>query len=190
VYAPRREDWRYRTPYYFLHGLRRLLDRRPDLAPKIRVEFAGPIPEWLPPMLADTGTSEVVILHGPVPHAKSLDLQREADAVLLTSARVYGGRDYSIAGKLYEYFGLRRPILGVLTDGAMRDLVEASGLGLLAEPDDAENVASQIERIITASDSATLVTPNDAFLSRFERRATARAMAGVLRAAVAEGYRG
>jgi len=189
-YRPRREDWRYRSPYHFLCGLRRFADRYPDARDRLRVEFAGAVPSWLPSMLEETGTAPLVTLHGLVSHERSLALQRGADAVLLTSARVIGGRDYSIAGKLYEYFGLRRPILGVLTDGAMRDLVSRSGLGMLADPDDPEGIAAQIARVACSPCDALPVTPDDAFLAGFDRRHTAAAMARVLRRAATEGYRG
>jgi glycosyltransferase involved in cell wall biosynthesis len=97
------------------------------------------------------------------------------------------GRDYSVAGKTFEYFGLRRPILGVLTDGAMRDLVAESGLGVIADPDDESAVAAAIEQIATGQSS---VAPRDEVLARFTRREVARQMAECLRSAAAEGYRG
>ncbi len=189
-YTPRREDWRYRSPYYFLRGLRRFVDRCPEAANRVRVEFAGVVPGWLPDMLDETGTRELVILHGPVSHARSLQLQLEADAVLLTSAKVLGGRDYSIAGKLFEYFGLRRPILAVVTDGAMRDLIDQSGLGLVADPDDPDAIATQIERVVRTQDDGLHMPVNDAYLQQFDRRSTLSVMATALRRAAGEGYRG
>jgi glycosyltransferase involved in cell wall biosynthesis len=193
-YTRARQDWLYRSPYFFLRGLRLAVRRDPVLARRLRVDFAGPVPDWLPPMLRDTGTTDLVRLLGPVSYADGLRRQRCADALLLTSARRLGtgsraARDYSVAGKLAEYFGLRRPILGVLTDGAMRDLVARSGLGLMADPDDVEGVAARISAIAGAGDPATLVTPDDAFLRSFDRRSTARQMAAILRRAGAEGPR-
>jgi glycosyltransferase involved in cell wall biosynthesis len=184
-YTPRREDWLYRSPWFFLKGLRRFADRRPDLAERLQVDFAGAIPAWLPGMLRETGTEALVRLHGPVTHEQAIRLQKSADAVLLTSAKVFGGRDYSIAGKLFEYIGLRRPILGVLTDGAMRDLVAQTGLGVLADPDDEDAVAGAIERVVLGAP----VSPDDATIARFERGQSVRAMAECLRRAAAEGYR-
>jgi len=179
-YSPRHEDWLYRSPYFFLRGLARY--RGP-----ISVEFAGAIPGWLPAMLRETGTESRVRLRGPISHEEALRLQKGAAALLLTSAKVIGGRDYSVAGKTFEYFGLRRPILGVLTDGAMRDLVDESGLGVIADPDDERAVAAAIERIATGQAS---VSPRPDVLARFTRREVARQMAESLRRAAAEGYRG
>jgi glycosyltransferase involved in cell wall biosynthesis len=187
-YTPRREDWLYRSPWFFLRGLARFTARYPRLAPRLRVEFAGAVPPWLPPMLAETGTTAQVTLHGPIAHADAIRLQRRADALLLTSAKVDGARDYSIAGKTFEYLGLRRPILAVVTDGAMRDLVEQSGLGLFADPDDADSVAAAIARIV--DDPSWLPHPNEAFIASCDRHHAASRMADVLRAAAAEGYRG
>jgi glycosyltransferase involved in cell wall biosynthesis len=140
-------------------------------------------------MLRETGTEERVRLRGPISHDAALSLEKGADALLLTSAKVIGGRDYSIAGKTFEYFGLRRPILGVLTDGAMRDLVDESGLGVIADPDDERAVAAAIERIAESPSPDALITPRADVLSRFTRREVARGMADCLCRAAAEGYR-
>jgi glycosyltransferase involved in cell wall biosynthesis len=189
-YTPRREDWLYRSPYFFLRGLRRFADQHPALAERLRVTFAGVSPDWLPDMLRDTGTESLVELLGWVNHHDAAALARTADALLLTSAKVIGGRDYSVAGKLFEYVGARRPVLGVLTDGAMRDLLTASGLGVLADPDDTDAVASAIANIVLADRPSALVRPNQRFIASCDRRETGRKMAGVLRRAAAEGYRG
>ena len=179
-YSPRREDWLYRSPYFFLRGLARYRG-------SVNVEFAGAIPRWLPAMLRETGTESRVRLGGPISHEEALRLQKSASALLLTSAKVIGGRDYSVAGKTFEYFGLRRPILGVLTDGAMRDLVAESGLGVIADPDDENAVVAAIDRVAT---EPTPVSPRAEVLARFTRREVARQMAETLRRAAAEGYRG
>jgi glycosyltransferase involved in cell wall biosynthesis len=188
-YTPRREDWLYRSPYFFLRGLRRFADQHPTLASRLRVTFAGVTPDWLPAMLRDTGTESLVELLGWVNHHDAAALAKSADALLLTSAKVIGGRDYSVAGKLFEYVGARRPVLGILTDGAMRDLVSNSGLGVLADPDDTDAVAAAIASIVLADRPSALVRPNDAFIASCDRRETARQMAAVLRRAATEGYR-
>jgi glycosyltransferase involved in cell wall biosynthesis len=189
-YRSRREDWLYRSPYFFLRGLRRFADRYPELRDRLRVTFAGPVPQWLPVMLADTRTADLVTLAGPLSRAAVWRLEHEADALLLTSARVEGGRDCSIAGKTYEYFAARRPILALLADGAMRDLVTESGLGLFADADDADAVAAAIHRVVAASNVCALVSPDETFIGRFAREAVAAQLAEQLRRAADEGYRG
>ena len=184
-YTPRREDWLYRSPYFFLRGLARLAESDPTIADQVQVEFAGAIPRWLPDMLRETATERYVTLLGSLSHADAIRLEKSADALLLTSAKVIGGRDYSIAGKVFEYMGSRRPILGILTDGAMRDIVDQTGLAVLADPDDADAVAAAIKRIV----EGVTVSPNEPVIARFDRCHMAQAMAECLRRAAAEGYR-
>jgi glycosyltransferase involved in cell wall biosynthesis len=189
-YRLRREDWLYRSPYFFLRGLQRLGEHHPELAARLRVTFAGPVPPWLASMLAETRTGSFVSLTGVLAHSEALQMLNNAAAGLLTSAKVEGGRDYSIAGKLYEYFAARVPILALVTDGAMRDIVVQSGLGLVADPDDADSVAEVLARIASAPEPRALVTPNEAFIKQFDRRMIADQMADCLRRAAAEGFRG
>jgi glycosyltransferase involved in cell wall biosynthesis len=188
-YRSRREDWLYRSPFFFLRGLRRLHERDPETARRLRVTFVGRVAPWLRGMLDETGTADVVALPGPLAHAEVLRLERSAAAVLLTAAKIEGGRDYSIAGKTYEYFAARTPIIALLTDGAMGDLVRESGLGLFADPDDTDAVASLLQRVASASEPRRLVTANEGFIERFDRRALATELADQLRRAAAEGYR-
>jgi glycosyltransferase involved in cell wall biosynthesis len=188
-FTPRREDWLYASPYYFLRGLRRFADQHPAVAGRLTVQFGGTVPHWLPDMLRETGTASMVQLLGRVSHRDSLRIQKWADALLLLSSRVLDGPDNRIAGRMFEYFGLRRPILALLSEGAMLDMVRRSGLGLIAEPDDPDAVAAAIQRIVCAPSADTLITPNEAFLASCDRTEAARQMAGYLRQAAAEGYR-
>jgi len=188
-YRARREDWLYRSPYFFLQGLRRLRERDPASADRLRPVFVGRIPPWLPGMLAETGATRAVTLTGPLPHAEAMRLQASADALLLTSAKVEGGRDCSIAGKTYEYFAAGAPIVSLLHDGAMRDLVAESGLGLFAPPDDRDAVADVLLSVATAPDPRRLVSPNATFIARFDRETLARQLSLELRRAASEGYR-
>jgi glycosyltransferase involved in cell wall biosynthesis len=190
LYRRRREDWLYRSPYFFLRGLRRFADARPELAANLDVVFAGKVPSWLPAMLRETRTETFVALRGPVPHRESLALQAGADALLLTSAKIEGGRDYSIAGKTYEYLGMERPVLGIVTDGAMRDLLEWSGLGVIADPDDEDAVVHAIESVASGASRPAPDARQRAFVASLHREESARRVGELLRAATAEGYRG
>lgn len=189
LYRKRREDWRYRSPYYFLLGLKVLAEREPDLVASLDVVFAGTIPSWLPAMLEETGTRRMVNLRGPVPHHESLALQAGADALLLTSAKIDDGRDYSIAGKVFEYLGLRRPVLGVVTDGAMRDMIVRAGTSIIADPDDTEAVAAAIA-IVARGEAESRIRPDERFIEGLRREQGARTVLAELRAAADEGYRG
>ncbi|MCC6576303.1 MAG: glycosyltransferase [Flavobacteriales bacterium] len=147
-YAPRREDWRYRSPWAFFRALQALRQRRPDLFALVRVEFIGDVPPWLAAMVREHGLEDKVKLRGRVDHAASIRFQAACDALLITSAKVVGGRDYSIAGKTFEYVAQVKPMLAFVCEGAQHDLLERTGLAVHCPPDDPGAAADRIAALL------------------------------------------
>lgn len=147
-YVPRREDWLYRSPEFFFRAVADLRTVAPEAYERLRVEFAGQVPNWLPQMIARHGLKEKISLLGPVSRSRSLELQRRYDALLITSSKVIGGRDYSIAGKTFEYVSIGAPIVAFVCEGAQRDLLERTGLARVCNPDDPDEAVEGLRQII------------------------------------------
>ena len=160
-YAPRREDWRYRSPWAFFAALKELRVRRPDLYDLLRVEFIGDVPSWLTGMVKAHGLEGKLKLHGRVDHDSSLRFQAACDALLITSSKVVGGRDYSIAGKTFEYVAQVKPMLAFVCEGAQRDLLERTGLSIACPPDDP---AAAADRIVDLLEGRCTLRPDKAFI--------------------------
>lgn len=160
-YAPRREDWRYRSPWAFFSALQELRRRRPDLYDLLHVEFVGDVPGWLTDMVKEHGLEGKVKLHGRVDHDASIRFQASCDALLITSSKVVGGRDYSIAGKTFEYVAQVKPMLAFVCEGAQRDLLARTGLSIDCPPDDPATAA---ERIIELLEGRCVLRPDRAFI--------------------------
>lgn len=182
-YVPRREDWLYRTPYYFFGALRALLDRRPDLAGRVSVRFAGGKPDWMDAMVARFGLEGLVECIGRIPLAESLRFQASCDALLLTSSKVIGGQDYSIAGKTFEYLSMRKPIIGFVAEGAQRRLLLKSGVAVVCDPDDPAGAAVQLEDLLAGH---WRPAPNREFLASLHRREQTSRLAGIVHAVAPE----
>jgi hypothetical protein len=180
-FSPRQEDWLYRSPYFFFRALSRLFARRPKLRQRVRVRFAGDRQDWLTQQAAEFGVQDVVEQIGRLSHAACLEFETAADALLITSMKVIGGRDYCIAGKSFEYLASSRPILGIVTAGEQRDFLVASGAALVADADDIEGSADAIERMVEGS---FVPVADRVFLDRFHPRATSRTLADVVRSVV------
>lgn len=176
-YAPRREDWRYRTPYFFFRALRVLFERRPELRSRVRVRFVGDDEDWLRAQVAEFGLGDVVEHLGRLSHAKTLAFQSSCDALLATSAKTIGGRDQFIAGKTFEYIAAGRPIISFAAEGEQRDFLAQSGVAAICNPDDAESAATALEGVISRQ---FLPCQDRAFLHSFHRREIARQMARVM----------
>jgi glycosyltransferase involved in cell wall biosynthesis len=81
------------------------------------------------------------------PHRRSLELQRDSEALLLLIPEADGRGRGVLSGKVFEYLAAERPILAVVpTDGAAADLIRATGAGVVVDPMDIDG----IERELTA----------------------------------------
>ena len=177
-YAPRREDWLYRSPFFFLRALRRLLDERPEQRSHVKVRFVGDTPSWLRAQVEEFGLTDMVEHLGRMSHRACLEFQASCDALLATSAKVIGGRDYCIAGKTFEYVASQVPIIAFVTEGEQRDFLTASGLALVCDADEPEAGGRALADLIEGRFSPA---SNLSYLRGFHRRETARRMGELVR---------
>lgn len=102
------------------------LCRRRVLDPaRVRLDFWGTIPAYLPGLAAQQGLAAQVRSHGFVPREQVLARQRSAQLLLLLAWQGRSRRGHHTA-KVYEYLAARRPILA---SGPGGDVIQ----GLLAE---------------------------------------------------------
>lgn len=144
-YTPRKEDWTYRSPKYFFKILKECFKLNPEWKAKINMEFVGVIPEWLPAMIYEFGFEEIVTLHGQVSLDKSLELQKNFDFFLGTSAKITGQPDYSMGSKYYEALQFKKPIIAVCSDSPLKSMVLKSNIGIVLCPDETQSSARKLE---------------------------------------------
>src|SRR5262245_17374556 len=186
-YSPVKEDWLYRSPFFFLQALRRVLDRRPDLRARVQFRVLGSNPPWLDEMAQTLGVREFCDFQGRGSVADVLRFQGEVDALLCTAAKVPGGEDWALASKTFDYLRAGKPLLGFTPRGAQREFLERSGLAVLVDPDDADAGPLAIERLLSGGYE---FRPNHEFLQRYHRRVTAEQLARELTSATVNERRG
>lgn len=177
-YIPQKQDWLYRSPYFFFKALQQLNKEFPQVGKKIKVKFAGKKPDWLTEMIKSFGLEQQVTLIGEISHEESLRLQQQCDALLITSAKQLGGRDYSIAGKTFEYLQMQRPIIAFVCDGAQKDLLAEAGTSLICDPDRSKEAVMQMHQFFTGKE---LTYPNYEFLKSLSRETLTAQLANVIR---------
>ena len=178
---PARTDDRFRVVYtgvfydaqrpdVFLDGLARFRAARPEAQADAR--FVGMVPEGFDALVARHGLSGVVTRVGYLPHAAAVQEQRAADLLWMTVGRRPGAEGIS-TGKLFEYFGRCRPILGLVPDGTARAALVAYGAAYLADPDDPQAVAKALALAYDDHQRGTAPRPDEAFVRRHGRQALA-----------------
>ncbi len=157
-------------------GLERLLDRRPDLRDRLRVQLVG----WLSPAAeAIAGArlralAPVVERIGPQPKAAALRAVVDADAALVLLAD-QPGRANVPSAKLFDYLGLDAPVLAVAPDGEVRRILAELDCGVAADATP-EGLASGIERLMETPRADRPADPE----RRFERRSLTERLAALL----------
>ena len=176
-YMPRKQDWLYRSPYFFFKALKHLQLIRPAVFKRIKVEFVGKKPDWLTDMIREMGLDEQVSLLGEKTHKDALWFQKGCDLLLITSAKMIGGRDYSIAGKTFEYIQAQKPILSFASEGAQKDILKKTGLALICDPDNEQQSA---EKILSLISGELVLTPDFQFIGSLSRKALSGQLAQLL----------
>jgi glycosyltransferase involved in cell wall biosynthesis len=165
-YTPIKQDWLYRSPYFFFRTLKKLNEESPEISHKIKVKFAGKKPDWLSTQIKEFGLEDQVELIGEITHQQSLDFQKKCDALLITSAKQLNGVDYSIAGKTFEYIQIQRPILAFVCEGAQKDLLQKTGTSTIFNPD---NLSESVKQLRAAINGQIEYSPNLEFIQSLSR---------------------
>jgi hypothetical protein len=148
-YTPVKEDWLYRSPYFFFKALAALFERRPEWRSRIFFHHIGATPDWLLPMAEEMGLKDNVVPHGFQILEKTLELQRSFDLLLATSEKVIGNEHYCLPSKLFTYLRSGKPLLGFMTPGIQHEFISRSGIGPICAPDDTDNSSVIMERLFT-----------------------------------------
>jgi glycosyltransferase involved in cell wall biosynthesis len=102
------------------------------------VRFVGEFRSEDEAFAASLGLGAKIELPGYVSRRRSLELQRDSEALLLLIPEAGGRGRGVLSGKVFEYLAAERPILAAVPpDGAAAQLVRDTGAGVVAPPDDA-----------------------------------------------------
>jgi glycosyltransferase involved in cell wall biosynthesis len=167
----------------FLEGVDRLVQRRPDLADGLEVDFYGevtaPCRAVAERFIRDGHLGGVVRFAGFVPRHVALDALAEADAALVLLG-AGPGMELFVGGKLYDYIGQDRQVLAMVPPGDARDVLEGLSWGVVADPDPAD-VERAVELLLTLPAPDRRADPG----GRYDRTALAGHLADVFTGASA-----
>ena len=126
-------------------------------------------------------------LHPYVPRRESLALQRDSDALLLLIPDAGGRGRGVLSGKVFEYLAAERPILAAVPpEGAAAELIEETGAGIVAAPDDVPALTRALTELharwAAGTLDGTVLSPEDR--ERLGRGARVEELAEVLRGLV------
>jgi glycosyltransferase involved in cell wall biosynthesis len=156
------------TPDFFLRSLAAFLAQRPEARSKVEASFLGLVPAASKALIGQLGLADVVGLEGYRPHQAVIEALQAADVLWMTVGRGKGQETISTS-KLFEYMGARKPILGLVPEGAARDALQTYGASFIAPPDDEQAILAQLTEIYSRWEQNRLPEPDEVHITQFDR---------------------
>ena len=165
----------------FLRALDRMIAQYPETASLTEMIFIGHteplITTWLNKR---SGTSNAINITqvGYRSHADTLGLMREADALLLTLSSSNEFRGVT-PGKMFEYFGTRKPIYALVPRGQSSSYLSDYGGAVLEHSFTDSAIAHSLAEFLRNGHSETLPPVNLPFVGQFDRKKQAQQLANL-----------
>jgi glycosyltransferase involved in cell wall biosynthesis len=139
-----------RDPRPFLTALQR---SGLDVVVRFLGDFRSADREWAEGL----GLGDRLELIPYAPRRRSLELQRDSEALLLLIPEAGGRGRGVLSGKVFEYLAAERPILALVPpDGAAAALIRDADAGIVVPPDDVEGIEAALRDLHARWQAGTL----------------------------------
>jgi glycosyltransferase involved in cell wall biosynthesis len=171
-----------RSALPFLRGLKIFLDRESPATGRLRVLFVGPREDENDLAVRRLQLDSAVEFRDTVSHDEALQLTHTSHILLVIAL------EHQMPGKFFEYIGARRPILALVANGEVRDLVLGLRRGVVAPADDPGQIADRIAELYEKYASGTLDKDYDlSVVQEYQRETLTAKLADCLDALASRG---
>jgi glycosyltransferase involved in cell wall biosynthesis len=153
-----------RNPKVFLQALANILQANPKLRGRIEVNFIGNIREEDRHLVTRLELQNTVNFLGYLPHRECVKNLAESDLLWFVI-----DNDYQTPGKLYEYFGTRKPMIASLVEGYTKQLIHESRAAICVPLKDVAAHERALLEQFKRFEQKKLERVSDIFASRFNR---------------------
>ncbi len=163
-------------PDLFLQAIKKIFEEHPEWVHSIHLHFQGGLDKRITTFIQKLGLSNHVSDYGYVNHKLAVQNIQKADLLWMISNFSPELKQIK-SGKLFEYFGTGKPVLGLIHEGVAAELLDQYGAGFRANPDSLKAISAQIEAIMKLWESDSLPKANDEFVQKFDRRKLTKELA-------------
>lgn len=114
-----------RNPVIMLQALSNVLQANPKIRGRIEIQFIGNTREADQQLVSKLDLQNSVNFLGYLPHRECIKQLIESDVLWFVL-----DNDYQTPGKLYEYFGSRKPMIASIVDGYTNQIIKESGAAI------------------------------------------------------------
>ena len=164
-----------RSPSVLIHAVHHVLKELPQLRGRIEVNLIGNTRREDQTLVRKLGMQNDINFLGYLEHHVCAKHLHEADVLWCVL-----DNDFQSPGKLYEYFGARKPIFASIVDGYMKQLLLESKAAFCVPLNDQGAHERTILELVKLFDEHKLPKPSSDFVDRFDRRMLTGELARVL----------
>ncbi len=168
-----------RTPKYFFLALKNIIKKQPELKNIIRLQLVGLMRKNHLKMIKKYKLEEVVESVGFVNHKESIKYLISADLLWLML-----NDNIRTPGKLWEYFGAKKPILATIPDGPMKKLCLEYKSSIITKPKDEKEIEKAVLEFYELWKNKNLPKPDENFVEQFDRKGLTEILAKQLSLAI------
>lgn len=155
-------------PDTFLGGVGKCVREGRFKKDDLHLHFQGGLNSDIRKTIERLGLKEMVTEYGYMDHKQAVANLKAADALWMLE-----NYDASLKqiknGKLFEYFGSGKPILGVVNPGVSAGLLEQYGPGFVADVNNGSDIADKLQEMFSNWKESKFSPPNNDFVSLFNR---------------------
>ncbi len=166
-----------RSPKALFQAVREAIKIKPELEKVLQLNFVGILQKEYKKLIRKMKLEHLVHEQGYMPHIESVAQLLSSDVLWMTMSD-----DVSAPGKLYEYFGTGKPILGFVPKQSHveRQLLEY-GNAVIAEADNVPEITKALLNYYELWKQDSLpVSTNEAFIEKFDRMSITKDLATIL----------
>jgi glycosyltransferase involved in cell wall biosynthesis len=154
-----------RNPSVLFQALHNLFHDVPQMRGRLELDLIGNIREEDQALASKLGLQNDVKFSGYLDHRECTRRLQESDVLWIVL-----DNDYQSPGKLYEYLGARKPILGSLGEGHMKQLILESGAGVCVPLKDLSAHEHALRELFAQFEKNQLKTVPEEFAERYNRQ--------------------
>ncbi len=157
-----------RSPKPFFLGLKKAIEKNPELADKVEARFIGLFPMEYMKVAKSLRLDGLIQVAGYKSHHEALMETVQAD-VLWTTQSAVKRIETITQSKLFEYVACGRTLFGIVPDGASKQFIlEANGV--VAHPNQPDEIANRMLELFERWKSGTLPVPSQEVVAKYDRR--------------------
>jgi len=160
--------YEYITPKYFLQAFKELIVENPAVGENIRLLFIGYLRKENQKLIKQLKLESFVTEYGYLDHLETIQKLYMSDILWMMVGKGKSAETVS-SGKLFEYFGIRKPIIACLPDGALKIAATEYKASFITEPDNVNQIKNTILEVYKLFKQGNLPVPDEKFVESFNR---------------------